>query len=105
MPILKNAIKKLRTDAKRTERNKLVRTKTKSVLKTVRASLKVEDLSAAFSALDRAAKKGVFHKSKADRLKSRLTKLVAKGEVVKVVKKAKKTTKKLSKKIKAGKKK
>lgn len=100
MPILKNAIKKLRADEKRTQRNKLVRTKAKSIIKDVREGLKIEDLNKAFSAVDRAAKKGIFHKSKADRIKSRLSKLIAKSgkQVTEVKKTVKKAAKRVSKK-------
>lgn len=99
MPILKHAIKKLRVDKKRAEVNKVVRNKARRAVKLVRTSPTADALRSAFSALDRAAKKKVFHKSKANRLKSRLSKLI-KGEakVVTVKKVVKKTVKKVVKK-------
>jgi len=76
MPITKSAIKKLRSDKKKAIRNKMVKTKVKNVVDTFKASLNLTSLSSAFSALDRAAKKGIIKTSKADRLKSRLSKRV-----------------------------
>lgn len=79
MPILKHAIKKQRVDKRRTEVNKQVRSQLKKAIKASR--LKPEDatvLSSAYSAIDLAAKKRIIHPGKADRLKSRLTKVTAK---------------------------
>jgi ribosomal protein S20 len=76
MPILKHAIKKIRTDKRRAVVNARVRTKAKGAIKQVRSNpTDVTLLSQAFSAIDRAAKIFVFHPRKADRLKSRLTAL------------------------------
>lgn len=80
MPIIKSAIKKLRADKKKTIINKAVKSRAVGLLTSVRKSLKIEKLPEVFSALDRAAKSGVFHKRKADRLKSRLAKLLAKSK-------------------------
>lgn len=78
MPILKNAIKKQRQDKKRAERNKAIKTKYRSSIKTVQANKKDTGLlSLAFSAIDKAAKKGVIHVKKADRIKSRLVKFIS----------------------------
>jgi len=68
--------------------NKKVRTATKRAVKTMRAKPSQENLTKAFSALDRAAKNKIIHKRRADRIKSRLSKMVKTTE--KVVKKAKK---------------
>lgn len=92
MPILKNAIKKLRKDVGRTERNKLVRSASRATIKKVRATRTEADLRAAFSAVDRAAKRGVFHTGKADRIKSRLSKLIGKEVAAPVKKAVKKVT-------------
>lgn len=80
MPILRHAIKKLRVDARRTQVNKRVRTITKKAVKSVRTDPSQASLKQAFSALDRAAKKRVIHEGKVNRLKSRLSLLVAKSE-------------------------
>lgn len=78
MPILKNAIKKQRQDKKRAERNKGIKTKYRSSIKTAQTNKKDAGLlSLAFSAIDKAAKKGVIHVKKADRIKSRLVKFIS----------------------------
>ena len=76
MPITKSAIKKTRVDARKQKFNKVVRTRALKAIKLFRKTPKKNDLPSLFSAIDRAAKKRIFHKRKADRLKSRLSKLV-----------------------------
>ncbi|HLC43581.1 MAG TPA: 30S ribosomal protein S20, partial [Patescibacteria group bacterium] len=93
---------------RRNEINDLTRAKIKSAVKGVKIGLKTTDansvelLSKAYRELDLAAKKNVIHKNKASRLKSRLTKLVAKSALdpEKAVKKVagKKAVKKTTKK-------
>lgn len=80
MPIIKSAIKKLRADKKRQAINKAVKTRAVNLIGVFRKEAKPEGLAALFSAIDRAAKAKVFHKKKADRLKSRLTKLLKQGK-------------------------
>lgn len=94
MPIIKSAIKKVRKDKKRTARNKKRETVLKSLVKKARTSKAAKDLTAAFSALDKAAKVHLIHPNKAARLKSRLSKgitttpkLVAKTSAKKSAKK------------------
>lgn len=77
MPIIRSAIKKVRKDKVRTARNKKRELALKTLIKKVRVSKKATDLQAVFSALDKAAKVHLIHKSKASRLKSRLSKGVA----------------------------
>ncbi len=77
MPIIKSAIKKLRADRKRQAVNKAVKSKAINLISLFRKEAKSEGLSGVFSAIDRAAKKRVFHPRKADRLKSRLAKLLS----------------------------
>lgn len=100
MPILKHAKKKLLVDKKRTEQNKKVKTAVRKVIKKFRATPSEELLREVFSAVDTAAKKHVIHVGKADRIKSRLSKVIAKTEKVetKEVKKAVKSVKKTAKK-------
>lgn len=69
MPIIKSAIKKMRQDKKRKERNSLLKEAFKNSLK------KMQKISEVFSKIDKATKKGVIHKNKAARLKSRYAKL------------------------------
>ncbi len=76
MPILKHALKKLRVDKRREKVNKRIKTKTKRAIKTFKEKPSEKSLGGVFSALDRAAKKKLIHKRKADRLKSRLSALL-----------------------------
>lgn len=74
MPIIKSAIKKVRKDKTRTERNQRRKTALKALLKKARASHDKKIVQEVFSALDKAAKVNLIHPNKAARLKSRLTK-------------------------------
>ncbi|MBI1872123.1 30S ribosomal protein S20, partial [Candidatus Collierbacteria bacterium] len=65
-------------DRKKQKINRAVKTKATGIIASFRKSLSAESLSEVFSALDKAAKGRVFHPKKADRLKSRLAKLLAK---------------------------
>ncbi|NCP47168.1 hypothetical protein AUJ42_01390 [Candidatus Collierbacteria bacterium CG1_02_44_10] len=76
MPITKSAIKKLRADKKKAAFNRSTKTKAKSAVDEFKKLLSGVALSKAFSAVDRAAKKGVIKKGKADRIKARLSKKV-----------------------------
>ena len=77
MPILKNAKKKLRQDKFRTSRNNKLRVKYKSLTKAAKLEKKLETISKAFSAIDKAAKQNIIHKHKAARLKSSISKTVS----------------------------
>lgn len=77
MPIIRSAIKKVRKDAVRTARNRQRENSVKKLLKQARKSPNAKNLSAVFSALDKAAKVKIIHPNKASRLKSRLAKLAA----------------------------
>ena len=74
MPLLKHARKKLRQDKKRTLKNKKVRELYKELVKKAKINPTKEALSAAFSAVDKAAKEHIIHENKAARLKASLTK-------------------------------
>lgn len=76
MPVIKSAIKKVRKDKTRTYRNAKREGILKRLLKTARRTPNTKNLSAVFSALDKAAKVNLIHKKKAARLKSRLSKLM-----------------------------
>jgi small subunit ribosomal protein S20 len=104
MPLLKNAIKKMRQDKKRAEVNKGRRSSMRTSLKTALTEKTPEALNHAFSVLDKAAKSHLIHKGKADRLKSRLAKAIAKA-VSDVAAVKPKTTKTAAKKKTATKKK
>ena len=75
MPITKSAKKTLKQEQKRTKTNQKIRSSFKTAVKKARLAPTGDNLSQAFSSLDRAAKKKVIHKNKAARLKSRLSRL------------------------------
>ncbi|MBI4039781.1 30S ribosomal protein S20 [Candidatus Daviesbacteria bacterium] len=77
MPLIRSAIKKVRKDKTRTARNKVRKTTLKDLIKSTRKNPNAKNLTAVFSALDKAAKVNLIHKNKSARLKSRLAKLVA----------------------------
>ena len=76
----KSAKKAVRVIARRQERNKSVRTEVKSIFKKATAAVAAGDkesktlVQTAEAVIDRAASKGVMHKNKAARKKSRLAK-------------------------------
>lgn len=100
MPILKHAKKKILVDERRALENKAVRSRASALVKQFRKAPSESLLKGVFSALDKAAKKNVYHENKVNRLKARLSKLL-KGQVEKVeekTKKVKKAVKKVTKK-------
>ncbi|MBC2742770.1 MAG: 30S ribosomal protein S20 [Desulfosarcina sp.] len=78
----KSALKRAGQNERRRLRNKAVQTRVKNVVKDVRLAVAqntenaVENLHAAQSVIDNAAKKGVLHKKTASRKISRLAKQV-----------------------------
>lgn len=82
----KSALKRVRQIIRRTDRNKTLRTKVKSLRKrtqdaaaagnTEEAQASMRDLS---SAVDRAQKKGLFHKNKAANLKRKAAHAIKAG--------------------------
>lgn len=76
MPQTFSAKRAVRRIKRQTAVNQRIRLAYKEAVKNVRR--KNGDLKAAYSKLDRAAKKGVIHIQKAARLKSRLARLAAK---------------------------
>lgn len=79
----KSALKRVRQSALRRERNRIVRTRIKNVVKQVRSAtdenmkdVAAEHLNQAKSVIAKAAKKGVIHKKTAARKISRLARLV-----------------------------
>jgi small subunit ribosomal protein S20 len=81
LPNIASSIRQLRTDAKRTTRNKGIRTGCKSSItkaeKLIAAGKADESKAAvltAISTLDKAAGKGILHPNNAARRKARLTK-------------------------------
>lgn len=84
MPNIESAIKRVRTTSKSTEQNNTqksaMRTAIKKYVKAVEAGeANVEELhKSAIKSIDMAASKGLIHKNKANRDKSRLTAKLAK---------------------------
>lgn len=81
MPNTKSAERRARVSTRRQARNKAIKSNLRTVEKTYRAVVtagKTEDagkaLRSAVSAIDKAAKRGVIPKGRADRKKSRLAK-------------------------------
>ena len=79
----KSALKRARQNEMNRLRNKAVKTRARSIVKDVRASVEesskgdvMAKLTAAQSLFDKASKKGVIHKKTAARKISRLVKLV-----------------------------
>jgi len=82
---IKSAKKRVITNQKRAERNKAIRSKTKTAIKKVYAAIESGDQAAAKEALrlatvelDKAETKGVYHKNMTARKVSRLAKAVNK---------------------------
>jgi small subunit ribosomal protein S20 len=76
----KSALKANRQNIKRREHNRQLRSRLRSALKAIRASLDDEDLDGAKTALnktvsivDKMATKGIIHRNTAGRYKSRLS--------------------------------
>ncbi len=85
MANIKSAKKRILVINKKTLRNKMITSATKTAIKKVVAAVEKGDkaeaqkaLSAAVKAMDMACSKGVYHKNTISRKKSRLAKLVNK---------------------------
>jgi small subunit ribosomal protein S20 len=85
-----SAKQRIRNSARKAQHNRLHRSRTRTAVKNVRASLAGKDVPAAkeqivkaISLLDKAAGKGVIHPNSAARKKSRLMKALNKAEAAK----------------------
>ncbi len=81
MANIKSAIKSIRSDARKTQRNTPVRSSLKTYVKKAVTDIRIgeedtslESVRMAVSKLDKAAQKGIIHKNQAARRKSRLMK-------------------------------
>ncbi len=81
MANIKSAIKRIRSSARKRERNRVVRSRARTAVKKARLALSENKpdearlaLQQAISELDHAAGKGVIHKNNAARRKARLMK-------------------------------
>ncbi len=86
MPILKNAKKALRSSKRKAGYNQPIRARLKTTLKKLVSSKSDSDLGKVYAAADKAVKKHVIHKNKANRLKRQAAKLLAVKTPAKVVK-------------------
>lgn len=81
MPRIKSAKKKLRKDKKRTIANLVYKTGFKKIITSLKglkgkgSDKRQQGLTKAYSLIDKAAKKGIIHKNKAARLKSKAQRL------------------------------
>lgn len=98
MPQTKSAKKALRVDRRRALVNKLVRERMRKALQAAKKVLSASKLIEAQRGLDQAVKKGIIHKNKASRLKSRLIKAAKKATLEQKVKAWEKTHRKIAKK-------
>lgn len=85
MANIKSAKKRILVTAKKTMRNKMIKSGVKTAIKKVLVAVKADNkeeakvaLKNAIQAIDKACSKGIFHKNNASRKKSRLSKLVNK---------------------------
>lgn len=78
MPITKGAIRKLRADKGKARVNNVIKRAFRESVSKMRKHPTVKNLVEVYRKLDRAAKSKVIHKNKANRLKSRLSKLLKK---------------------------
>ena len=81
MPAKSSAIKRMRSDAKKAMRNKMIKSEVKTVVKKFLNAVSDKnsdsaksELQQVFKKLDKAQKHGVFHKNTVNRKKSRLAK-------------------------------
>ena len=81
MPIIKSAKKRVKTTKKATVRNAKVKKGLRGALKAFTKSTNSKNHSAAQSALDKAAKKGLVHKNKVARKKRQLAAAAKKAGV------------------------
>ena len=86
MPNIKSAMKRVKVNAKKNLRNRMVKSSVKTTLKKFDAAVATGDaaqvesmLRIASGAVDKAVDKGVIHKNAANRKKARLAKAAAKA--------------------------
>ena len=76
MPNIKSAKKRVRTTKKKTLRNKMLKSRLRTILKDARSpEANNSSLLRAISMVDRSVTKGILHKNTAARMKSSLSRL------------------------------
>jgi small subunit ribosomal protein S20 len=76
MPVTKTAERALRVSKRKKEVNDLLRKRLEIAIRKIKKSPTQKNLTDAISLIDRSAKRNLFHKNKAARLKSSLSKLI-----------------------------
>ncbi len=76
MPVTKSAAKALRNQQRKKKFNLRVKKIAKKAIKKFTNKPTKQNLADAYSAIDKAAKRSVFHKNKASRLKAKLAKKI-----------------------------
>jgi len=76
MPIIKSAKKALRQTKRRTKINRRTKDVVKKTIKAFKKKPTLETLKKVTSEIDKAVKKNILHRNKANRLKSQLNKLI-----------------------------
>ncbi|GEM_PF-191388 len=76
MPILPNAKKALRTSKRKADFNQQIKSRVHSAVKNMEKNKTEAALKSAYSVIDKAVKKNLFHRNKAARLKAKMAKLV-----------------------------
>jgi small subunit ribosomal protein S20 len=99
MPISLSAKKSLRKSLKNNRDNVLFKTKLKLTVKKFLVKPTTDSLKEVHSILDKAVKKGIFHKNKTSRLKANYAKKLKTGVVTTKVKPKKVTKSKSAKKM------
>ena len=90
MPITRSAKKKLRQDVKRQKHNILTKNAVKDAIKKFRKNKSEKLLHEAYSMVDKAVKRNIFHVNKAARLKSAMSKYLTSKKQSAPLKKPKK---------------
>ncbi|HSK68393.1 MAG TPA: 30S ribosomal protein S20 [Candidatus Limnocylindria bacterium] len=86
MPNIRSSIKRVKVNAKKNLRNRMVKSQVKTAVRKYTLALAndagqaMTQLSAASSALDRAVSKGIIHRNTANRKKARLAKALNKAQ-------------------------
>ena len=76
MPVTKTAKRALRSSKRKEASNKVLVSRLEIALRKAKVSPTLKNVSAAISLIDIAAKNNIFHKNKAARIKSRISKLI-----------------------------
>ena len=79
MPNIKSAIKRVSVTERKTMRNKMVKSATKTAMKRFNTAMSNETMVAAAAAVDKAAAKGVISKNAANRQKARMARALNKA--------------------------